>query len=365
MANKNKLKGYFETGDVPNQSQYQELIDSQLNLTETGTQILVGTLSSSFLEVENHITASGNISASGNIISNNVEVNGNITASGNISSSGVILANQGNFNYLLTGVEIGEDQVSGTNTDGILNIAASSLAYKSMISFKAASTQQWSLGMGINSSGENDFVIQEGTNAALFATDAFIITKDNKNVGINYQAGTDLPSKLSVAGDITTTHITASGNISSSGEVYAQQYFIENRSILDYSTSGEILRLGYNNDTEMIVLGREGVVTNGILLDANITASGDISSSGTIISDNSLIVNRQYFEAYGGSNIHFIKAGNNLVLANGGLTTSEITASGNFKVDGSQVDFTNLPTSDPSVAGRLYRDGTDLKISLG
>jgi len=36
-----------------------------------------------------------------------------------------------------------------------------------------------------------------------------------------------------------------------------------------------------------------------------------------------------------------------------------------FKVDGSQVDFTNLPTSDPSVAGRLYRDGTDLKISLG
>ena len=47
------------------------------------------------------------------------------------------------------------------------------------------------------------------------------------------------------------------------------------------------------------------------------------------------------------------------------VVTGNISGSGNLKVDGSQVDFTNLPTSDPSVAGRLYRDGTDLKISLG
>ena len=35
MANKNTLKGYFETGDIPNQTQYQELIDSNLNLNES------------------------------------------------------------------------------------------------------------------------------------------------------------------------------------------------------------------------------------------------------------------------------------------------------------------------------------------
>jgi hypothetical protein len=69
MAKQNKtiLKGYFESGDIPNQSQYGELIDSQLNLEETGTQIVKGTVSSSFLEVSNDITASGNISSSGTI----------------------------------------------------------------------------------------------------------------------------------------------------------------------------------------------------------------------------------------------------------------------------------------------------------
>ena len=76
------LKNYFNTGDKPSQAQYADLIDSQLNLAETGTQIALGTISSSFLGVQNHITSSGNISSSGTLIVNE------ITASGNISSSG-------------------------------------------------------------------------------------------------------------------------------------------------------------------------------------------------------------------------------------------------------------------------------------
>ena len=76
--------------------------------------------------------------------------------------------------------------------------------------------------------------------------------------------------------------ITASGDISSSGNVYANQYWIQQRSLFDYSTSGELLRLGYNSDTEKIVIGRTGVTTNGIILDANVTASGNISASGDI-----------------------------------------------------------------------------------
>ena len=42
-----------------------------------------------------------------------------------------------------------------------------------------------------------------------------------------------------------------------------------------------------------------------------------------------------------------------------------VDINGNLVATGSQIDFTNLPTSDPSVAGRLWRDGTDLKISIG
>ena len=32
---KTTLKGYFETGDVPNQANYHDLIESQLNLVDT------------------------------------------------------------------------------------------------------------------------------------------------------------------------------------------------------------------------------------------------------------------------------------------------------------------------------------------
>ena len=36
----------------------------------------------------------------------------------------------------------------------------------------------------------------------------------------------------------------------------------------------------------------------------------------------------------------------------------------NLKIDGSQIDFTNLPTSAGGLpAGRLYRDGDNVKIA--
>jgi len=103
MANQTKsvLKGYFETGDSPSQAQYADLIDSKLNLAETGVQIAAGTISSSFLAVANHITASGNISASGILtaeglvisddatITDDLTVNGNIDLEGDIDVNGI------------------------------------------------------------------------------------------------------------------------------------------------------------------------------------------------------------------------------------------------------------------------------------
>ena len=48
------------------------------------------------------------------------------------------------------------------------------------------------------------------------------------------------------------------------------------------------------------------------------------------------------------------------------LGSSTSTGSlGSLIVDGASIDFSNVPTSDPNVAGRVWRDGTDLKISTG
>tara|TARA_Y100001937_G_scaffold85698_1_gene115910 strand:- start:76 stop:1617 length:1542 start_codon:yes stop_codon:yes gene_type:complete len=47
------------------------------------------------------------------------------------------------------------------------------------------------------------------------------------------------------------------------------------------------------------------------------------------------------------------------------VTLSGAKVTGNLEVTGAQVDFTSLPTSDPGVAGRLFRSGNDVKISTG
>ena len=112
MAQKSKsiLKTYFESGDIPNSSQYHDLIESQLNLKEEGIQELSGSLSASSFIASNHITASGNISgsattiisgqdlildrhlststisASGYILTNNITASGDISASGTMTS---------------------------------------------------------------------------------------------------------------------------------------------------------------------------------------------------------------------------------------------------------------------------------------
>jgi len=53
------------------------------------------------------------------------------------------------------------------------------------------------------------------------------------------------------------------------------------------------------------------------------------------------------------------------ITASGDISSSGLITSNTLIVDGSQVDFTNLPTSDPSVAGRLWNDSNTVKISAG
>jgi len=46
------------------------------------------------------------------------------------------------------------------------------------------------------------------------------------------------------------------------------------------------------------------------------------------------------------------------------VTLSGAKVTGNFAATGAQIDFTALPTSDPGVAGRLWRDGATVKVSI-
>jgi hypothetical protein len=46
--------------------------------------------------------------------------------------------------------------------------------------------------------------------------------------------------------------------------------------------------------------------------------------------------------------------------------SSAITIRDGVRITGTvQIDIGSLPTSDPNNAGQLFRDGTDLKVSIG
>ena len=98
------LKTYFQSGDTPNESNYVDLIDSQLNLAETGTQILSGTFSASYAKIgyveQQKIFLAGSGIGTGSIgssfvVGKSLEVVGDLNVStGNISRSGDLTINQ-------------------------------------------------------------------------------------------------------------------------------------------------------------------------------------------------------------------------------------------------------------------------------
>ena len=57
--------------------------------------------------------------------------------------------------------------------------------------------------------------------------------------------------------------------------------------------------------------------------------------------------------------------GSKLTIYSGPSSDAEITLGGAVLCENVSIKFTSLPTSDPGVAGRLWRNGTDLKISIG
>ena len=154
------------------------------------------------------------------------------------------------------------------------------------------------------------------------------MTVINSNVGI----GDTSPSeKLSVTGNIK-----ASGNITGSANALLE---------------GGLLRLGKasNADGRIILHNNTGTATFTI---QNEDGNGIFQAS----SDSNRILT---FSNAGSGNLGIEVEGN---ISGSAVSTGSF---GSLQVDGAAIDFTNVPTSDPGIAGRVWRDGTDLKISTG
>ena len=176
MAKQNRtvLKTYFESGDIPNQSQYSDLIDSNLNLSETTDQTTAGGLN-----ITGNITASGNISASGTIFADNFQstggdvagisftddlnLTGNITASGNISASGDLLTSgitrAASHRFIEDNVYIADggsdlDIVGGgLNANGNITASGAISASGNLIGYDITTRRDITVGRSLNAAG--------------------------------------------------------------------------------------------------------------------------------------------------------------------------------------------------------------------
>jgi len=221
-------------------------------------------------------TGSVNITGSTNVV-------GNITASGNIGANGT-----GYFNA----VRIPQDDGDGTQK----------------------------LYFGSSPTGDSGYLYDDGSNLQLGYNDSDIITI--------HDAGTN----VSISGDLkTSSHITASGNISSSDNILANQfkgnkYLLQGNdlaqivtlngvantiqigdgttpnqlsltgtnitTVVDFTSSANISASGYISASEFIGLVNTSQTASYILADnidqpfTNITASGNISASGNVLTSN-------------------------------------------------------------------------------
>ena len=262
------LKNYFSTGKVPTQGDYADFIDSFLNLEDTDPQNLKGTISSSQLDISTDITASGNIQVLGGYITSsqlyveNIYATNDITASANISSSGIIFAHNitssGNLSVQGSSSFHGDITASGQ----VISCSALSVNAIKVHKIQGGSPIHIVDSMIVSSSITASADIKIGN---------IIFDKLNSRIkGAAFDAAskaniTDL-TKLNVSGYVTSSgvsssatiyapdaqfgnstvfldgvngHITASGNISASGEIVGDY-----RRIIQTKTSAGALVIG-------------------------------------------------------------------------------------------------------------------------
>ena len=196
----------------------------------------------------------------------------NLTASGNISSSGTIIASN------LSGTNTGDQNISNlavTGSDVIFNhiTASGNISSSGNISCNRINS-------GVVTSTELSLneIVYTGLDSSLRGNAAFIFNEGTGTLSVNKITNVD------------TTHITASGNISSSGNI------IGNNFIQPGLTTGRVLFAGLQKelasdadftfeDDVLSVTEITNVNTTHITASGNISATGNISASGNITSN--------------------------------------------------------------------------------
>ena len=318
-----------------------------------GVVLISGSNTHISLDVRGNITAS-NISASGTLFANTLnasELTGitHITASGNISASGDIIATTASIQYL-DGPEGGEISFTGGNPtlkgeDG----AQISLTDDATIS--GGNNRLVILG-NISASGTGSFGYVEASglvnrandaNTGLeFSSDTVIVQGNNVHAALfsstlnRFIVPTQIQAPLTASSGISASHLKINSD--------AEGSFIE----LENGTFG----------AKIVTSGSDYLV---------ITSSGNSGGFYYDLRDNHLGVGRlPHISNASGLTVGGLTSGSRLHMSSHITASGNISASGDIFVKDLNINYDALPTSDPSVKGQVYRNGSNqLFVSAG
>ena len=318
-----------------------------------GVVLISGSNTHISLDVRGNITAS-NISASGTLFANTLnasELTGitHITASGNISASGDIIATTASIQYL-DGPEGGEISFTGGNPtlkgeDG----AQISLTDDATIS--GGNNRLVILG-NISASGTGSFGYVEASglvnrandaNTGLeFSSDTVIVQGNNVHAALfsstlnRFIVPTQIQAPLTASSGISASHLKINSD--------AEGSFIE----LENGTFG----------AKIVTSGSDYLV---------ITSSGNSGGFYYDVRDNHLGVGRlPHISNASGLTVGGLTSGSRLHMSSHITASGNISASGDIFVKDLNINYDALPTSDPSVKGQVYRNGSNqLFVSAG
>ena len=300
------------------------------------------------VEEQGYVTVpSNNVGIGTTTPTEKLQVEGNISASGNISSSLAVIGTTGSFNRLET---IGKLSLPQDNaiTNPTLNFGDGDSGFYEAADdvIRVAINGGYSYAFhsaAITGNASNRFAIQLVTPTSTLPT--FTPNYTDSDTGIGYSRA-DVLSLIAGGVGVEVTSTGISGSLISTGS-FGQ---IKSSKIIE---SGTGVGIGITPDMPFIV---------NVGTDENLRVRSDGGVQLTARTDNN------------GSDVAmklrssaFTFQQGNVYVENGNISGS-ITSTGSFgslKIDGSSVDFTNLPTSDPGVAGRLWNDSNTVKISAG
>lgn len=118
--NRASLKAFFETGDVPQGSDYANLIDSCLNIVDTATQNINSAINP--VELITPRVSATNATFSGTVSAQNVNVNGTLIVQGNFNA-----ANQSVNNLTITGTVSSDKGYLNSIVTSALSVNAASV----------------------------------------------------------------------------------------------------------------------------------------------------------------------------------------------------------------------------------------------